>query len=124
MHVKTKTVPGFVYEFTRVNPIYSDYILVDDLIDQTGAYSGYRVEWNQDVSVRPAKMRYYLKGFLFFPVKVSLDDVISKLPNFLVRPLRDVIPIKRELEESEDTTWRNAHPFDDLRTRLLDDVDF
>jgi len=111
---------GFSYKFIRVNPTKRDFSMLDRLVAAYKPYCGYDVKRTQTTS---GKQRELLQGFLVFPVRVSMEYLRSKLPNFLVGFVKDFKVVETVFHNSETSVWINQHPFKEVKTDLLKKFD-
>lgn len=109
-----KPVNGFSYKFVRIEPKTNDGLNLNYLIDKYEAYCGYTFEF------MPSGRRC-LKGFIVFPVRVSVDYIRRRLPNFLVDTVKEFDKIETRFKNCTTTVWRNQHPLNDVRSNLAID---
>ena len=106
---------GFAYKFIRVNPKINDYLNLNYLVDKYGAYVGYTFEHKPN--------RRYLKGFVVFPVKVPIEYISRRLPNYLIDFVKEFNKIETRFRNNPTTVWRNQHPLKPIKTNLLKQFD-
>lgn len=114
MMMKMKRVSGFTYKFVRINPSDIDMLNLNYLIDKYTAYCGYTFE-------PTTSGRNYLKGFIVFPIRVEVDYLRWRLPNFLVDFVRQFDKIESRLKTLATTVWKNEHPLKSIQTNLIKD---
>lgn len=109
--VKRQPVRGFSFKFVRVNPSKYDMLNLNRVLDKYKAYCGYTFEMS-------TSGKKYLKGFIVFPVRVHVDYVRWRLPNYLIDFVKQFDKIEDRLKQSNQTVWINEHPLKPIRTNL------
>lgn len=104
---------GFTYKFIRVNPKKTDLDRLKWLVETYKPYCGYNVSpTGGDKTI--------LKGFIVFPVRVPMQYLMTKLPNFLVGFVKDFNRVENTFHSFGTTIWHNEHPLKNIKTNLID----